>query len=83
MTIKIRAPIWKTRSIGIAEYKLKENTKIEIIYCLKNGERLYPGIYSISKKEALKYPIQYIKGIKLRIIPIEQLKNKKKDDKEI
>ncbi len=72
--IKIRSPIWKTRSIGIAEHKLKGNTKIEILYRLKDGKKLYPDIYNISKKEALKYPIQYVKGVKLRIIPIEKLK---------
>jgi len=78
MSIKIKAPIWKTRSIGIAEYRLQKYNQIEILYHTKDGKRLYPHTYFISKEDALKYPTQVIKGVVLRIIPIIDLKVIKK-----
>lgn len=71
--IVIRVPIWKTRSIGLAEDKLDKLTKIEISYKTKEGKKLYPGSYILEKEKALKYPIQFRKGRKLRIIPINDL----------
>lgn len=71
--IVIHSPIWKTRSIGIADYKITENMVIEIDYVNKDGQRLYPGKYYLSKCSALKYPTQIVKGVKLRMIPIEDL----------
>jgi hypothetical protein len=73
-TIKIHSPIWKTRSIGIAEYKLIDPIVIEIDYKTKTGERLYPGKYTITREKALSYPVQLIGGqMRLRIIPIDDL----------
>ena len=72
--IQIREPIWKKpRSIGIAESKLQQITNIEIIYRTKDGIRLYPYPFSITKEKALTYPIQFVQGINLRIIPIDHL----------
>ena len=68
--IVIRTPIWKTRSIGLAEHKLATKTNVEIAYRTKDGTKLYPDTYIISKKRALTYPIQFVSGVKLRIIPI-------------
>jgi len=72
-TVKIHAPIWKTRSIGIAEYKLCKDIRIEIDYKTKEGKRLYPGKYTISREKALTYPIQRCGSVTLRIIPIDDL----------
>jgi len=73
-TIKIHSPIWKTRSIGIATYKLCEGMIIEIDYKTKEGKRLYPGKYTISLDKALSYPIQTLSsGMRLKIIPIDDL----------
>ena len=79
--IKIRAPIWKTQSIGIAEKKLKDgDNEIQILYQTKDGSRLYPGTYIITKTKALTYTVQTVKyGVRLRVIPIRDLirKNQK------
>lgn len=74
-SIKIREPLWKNRSIGVAEYRMSEPTiKIEIIYKEKSGKRLYPGVYTISREKAMTYPIQTLpSGTILRIIPISDL----------
>lgn len=74
--IKIKAPIWKTpRSVGVAEFRMTEPiVRIQIEYKEKSGEKLYPGIYSISRETAMTYPVQVLpQGIRLRIIPIEDL----------
>ena len=44
MTVKIKFPIWKTRSVGVAAYKIRDNREleVEITYKDKSGERLYP-----------------------------------------
>lgn len=47
---------------------------IEITYKDKQGNRLYPNTYVIDKGKALCYPTQILDGgIKLRIIPIDDL----------
>lgn len=73
--IKIRTPIWKTRSIGVAEYHFSFNNiiEIEITYKNKQGEKIYPDIYVLSWDKASQYPIQIVKGTRLRIIPISDL----------
>lgn len=73
-SIEIKSPIWKTRSIGIAKYKVTDDIKIDIVYKNKNGERLYPDSYVVKKHIAMSYPIQTLKsGIELYIIPIKEL----------
>lgn len=70
--IKIKEPIWKNRSVGIAESKmLDEVIEVEILYKDKTGNRLYPGIYKMNWAKAMTYPKQVIRGVNLRIIPIK------------
>ena len=72
--ISIKAPIWKTRSVGIAEDKIADITDVEIEYVTKDGKKLYPFIYRITRELALKYPIQDVKGHRLHLVPIADLK---------
>ena len=74
--IKIRTPIWKSRSIGIAEYHFSFNNviEVEITYKNKNGVKIYPDIYVLSWGKASQYPVQIVKGTQLRIVPINELK---------
>jgi hypothetical protein len=73
--IRINFPIWKTRSVGIAENRIIDDLEIEILYQDKNGNRLYPSRYYISRSEALNHPTQTLpSGVKLRIIPIAEMK---------
>ena len=71
--IQIREPIWKTRSIGIAEHKIRDVIEVEILYQNQFGERLWPDVYYINRNQALQYPVQDWRGIRLRIIPIADL----------
>lgn len=71
--VEIRQPIWKDKSIGIAEYKMTDDLEITIPYVTKEGERLFPYVYFISRSKAMCYPKQLVKGIILRIIPIADL----------
>mgnify|MGYP007071578525 CR=1 FL=1 len=82
VNIYIKCPIWKSRSVGINHNMITDDLVIHILYTEKDGKRLYPNSYRISKEDALKYPIQHI-GIdtKLHIIPISDLKIETEDEK--
>lgn len=69
--ITILEPIWKTRSVGIADYKITDDIEVEITYKDRNRERVYPGKYYMTKAKALTYPTSFVHGsVRLRIIPI-------------
>lgn len=54
--------MWCQQAIGIAERKLKKGiNKFQVTVKDRNGDILYPGIYSIDKDEAIqKYGIRLI-----------------------
>lgn len=79
--IEIYKPIWDSQSIGINVEKITDDLEIEILYRNKDGCRLYPDTYTIKKGKALKYPVQYWKGVKLKIIPIKDLKILDEDER--
>ena len=72
--IDIRTPIWKSKSVGIAERMLNDDIEINILYKNKEGVRLYPCTYTIKKELVKKFPIQFVNGVKLHIVPIAKLK---------
>ena len=74
--IKIRYPIWNTRSVGIAKYKITEDIEVEILYKTRTGDRLYPDRYFMYKEMALSYPMKIQKGVGLQIIPIDDFISK-------
>ena len=69
----ISDPIWYNRSIGIADYRLKEDLLVSITYQDRHGNRVWPDKYLVTKDFASQYPKQNIKGINLHIIPINKL----------
>jgi len=76
MNYKIKVPIWMNRSVGINEFKLDDENTIQITYKDRTGKRLYPRTYSITREQALRYPVQEIRSARLRIIPIYDLETK-------
>ena len=74
--LNINTPIWKTKSVGIAKRLLNDDVEINILYKDKNGNRLYPATYIAKKELVRKFPVQFIRGIKLHIVPIAKLKIK-------
>ena len=70
---KIKTPIWKTKSVGIAKQRLEDDLLVEIEYKQSNGDRLYPHTYIVRKDAVDKYPKQLVKGNNLIIIPIAEL----------
>ena len=70
---KIKTPIWKTKSIGIAEQRLNNDLLVEIEYKQTNGNRLYPDTYIVRKNTTDNYQRQTVKGSNLVIIPISEL----------
>ena len=91
MIIQIRTPIWKSRSVGISHAHLKKTETdggtliVEILYENVHGERLFPGMHYIPVTEAMTYPTQIVKGVKLHIIPIDDFAStrKKKSVKDV
>jgi hypothetical protein len=71
--VVIHQPIWKTRSIGIAEHRIVDDLIVEIDYRTKDGQLLYPHTYFIARAAAMRYPVQEMRGLRLRIIPIDDL----------
>jgi len=75
--LNINTPIWKTKSVGIADRLLNDDIEINILYKDKYGNRLYPATYTVKKELVKKFPVQYIRGVALHIIPIARLTIKK------
>jgi len=71
--LRIKEPIWITRSIGIAAKRTFADLEIEILYKDKYGNRVYPAKYFIKKEDILGYPFQFIGRNKIHIVPIKYL----------
>lgn len=76
--LQIRSPIWKTNSIGIATYKVGNlGIDVEVTYTDKEGKRLWPDVYHISREKIIEYPIKRIDShVSVYIVPIEDLVKK-------
>ena len=73
-TLTIKEPIWATKSVGIADYRLTDDLLVDISYKDKSGNVLFPGKFLVKKDIAKTYPIQKLKGnLNLHIIPINDL----------
>ena len=71
--LKIREPIWITKSIGIASKRAFADLEIEITYKDKAGNRVYPATYKITKEKIITYPCRYIGKNRIHIVPIRDL----------
>ena len=71
--LKIKEPIWLTRSIGITAKRAFADLEIEILYKDKYGNRVFPATYKISKEKIIQYPFRYIGKNRIYIIPIKDL----------
>jgi hypothetical protein len=71
----IQVPIWKDRSVGIAEeYGKDEKLEVEIAYRDKKGVLLYPDTYEIAGADLRKYPKRKFGNTPpLYIVPIKDL----------
>ena len=75
--VEIAKPIWngemKKRCVGIADFRIKGDLEVHILYTNRHGIRIYPNPFRISMEEARKFPQQLVRGLKLYIIPIEAM----------
>jgi len=71
--LKIKEPIWISRSIGIAAKRAFADLEIEIMYKDQYGNRVYPALYKISKEKIITYPFRYIGKNRIYIVPIKDL----------
>ena len=71
--LRIREPIWISKSIGIASKRAFADLEIEITYKDKAGNRVYPATYKITKEKIITYPCRYIGKNRIHIVPIKDL----------
>lgn len=73
--VTIKAPRWKERTVGIAEYRFgQKGVELEIEYRDRNGKRLYPHIYFVSRQKLLTCPVQIVGGgVRIRLVKIDDL----------
>ena len=71
--LRIREPIWISKSIGIAEKRTFADLEIEIMYKDKYGNKVYPATYKITKEKIITYPCRYIGKNRIHIVPIKDL----------
>ncbi len=77
--IKIREPIWKDRSIGIAVHEFPKHDEMQpigvvILYRNKDGKREFPNDYMIRWIDVKDNPRQRIRGVIVVLIPIADLR---------
>ena len=70
---EIKEPVWKDNSIGIAEFRLKNDLLIDITYKNKNNERVFPNTYIIKNANLTNRSYQNIYGKKIYKFLINEL----------
>ena len=70
---KIKEPVWKDNSIGIADFRLKEALQVDIIYKNKKKERIFPDTYIINNPNLVDRDYQIIQGRKIYKFLISEL----------
>ena len=69
--IQLHSPIWGHQAVGIAEYRMfAEILEVEITYRDRKGRQVYPNLYRIERRQAMRYPRRCQRGTWLRIIPL-------------
>jgi len=71
--LRIKEPIWISRSVGIAAKRAFADLEIEIMYKDKYHNRVFPATYKIAKEKIIIYPYRYISGNRIYIVPIKDL----------
>lgn len=74
-TFKIRAPIWNNgrHEVGLNAKRVTDgHNRIEITYKSK-GQLIYPDAFRADSKDIRQGRVDYVKGVKLYIIPIDGL----------
>ena len=71
---EIREPVWNDNSIGIAEFRLKNDLRVDIVYKNKNNERIFPDTYIIKNPNLINRDYQLIGGKRIYKILINELK---------
>ena len=71
--LRIKEPIWISKSIGIAAKRAFADLEVEILYKDKYGNRVFPATYKITKEKIITYPYNYIGGNRIYIVPIKDL----------
>ena len=70
---EIKEPVWKDNSIGIAEFRLKNDLLVDIIYKNKSNERIFPNTYIIKNANLTNRSYQNIYGKKIYKFLISEL----------
>ena len=79
-TVNIKKPIWGggKPQIGVADFRVKGVDRVNVVidYTRKDGEKSYPGTYSMLAEKLVKYPTQIVgSGVKLYVAPLSDWDN--------
>ena len=70
---EIKEPVWKDNSIGIADFRLKNDLQVDITYKNKKNERIFPDTYIIKNPKLINRDSQIIYGRKIYKFLISEL----------
>lgn len=71
--IKIKEPIWSTKSVGLNTGGLGDENEVDvkILYQDKHDNLVFPGTFRMKVKDINTYPVQTMWGyVKVHIVPI-------------
>lgn len=71
--LKIKEPIWISKSIGIAAKRTFADLEIEILAKDQYHNRIYPATYFIKKEKIVTYRYCYIGSNRIYIVSIKDL----------
>ena len=62
---EIKEPVRKDNSIGIAEFRLKNDLLVDITYKNKSNERVFPDTYIIKNRVGIEETIHLVQSISM------------------
>lgn len=69
--VVIKTPVWDGRKVGIADFRLNcDMIEVLVDYRNKEGNLLHPYVFRMSCFKARQYPLEVVKNIPLRVIPV-------------
>jgi hypothetical protein len=80
--IEIKTPMWKNRTIGIANYKVCDQNAIDIMAInSETGERYYPNTLYATREQIIKHDKMTVgQGTVLYQVPISELETLERTD---
>ena len=80
--LTIFAPRWRDRVVLLADWKIGTHNRIDIKSKGADGHPHYPSPMYVSGAKAKSYPVESVKGFKMRPVPLAELEAMEEQDDE-